>query len=80
MNTNNPLVGARHSLAPTGEAVYRVAPDDIVINNPSELLIVIPQLLADTYRLEITTQFIGNSTQYLKTPRTAVFDKILTVK
>jgi hypothetical protein len=61
------------------EATYPVAPDEIVINNPSELMIVIPELIADTYKLEITTQFSNNKVQLLKAPRTAVFDKILTV-
>jgi hypothetical protein len=75
---DKPDVGVLFRSGDDPEAVYRVAPDDIVINNPSELMIVIPELLADTYRLEITTQF--NRTQPLKNPRTAVFDKILTVK
>ncbi|MDR1346909.1 MAG: DUF4469 domain-containing protein [Prevotellaceae bacterium] len=50
---------------------------DIVTNNPSELVIVTPALAAGTYRLEVTTQY-GISV-LLKEPRTAVFDKILTV-
>jgi hypothetical protein len=63
------------------EAVYPVAPDEIVINNPSELMIVIPEdLMADTYKLEITTQFSNDATHLLKAPRTAVFDKILKVE
>lgn len=51
---------------------------DLVINNPSEIIIVIPDLPAGTYRLEIVTQFTANSI-FLKEPRTAVLDKILTV-
>ena len=50
---------------------------DMVTNNPSELVIVIPELAAGEYKLELVTQFT-NST-FLKEPRTAVFDKILTV-
>jgi hypothetical protein len=62
------------------EATVSVPADDIVVNNPSEVIIVIPQLVRDTYKLEITTQFSKNSNQPLKEPRTAVFNKILTVQ
>jgi hypothetical protein len=42
---------------------------------------VIPEeLVADTYKLEITTQFSGSTTHLLNAPRTAVFDKIPEVK
>ncbi len=54
-----------------------VDPSDLVINNPGELIVVIPLLSAGTYKLEITTQYAISS--LLKEPRTAVFDKILTV-
>lgn len=57
----------------------RIAVDrtDIVINNPSELIVIIPALAAGAYKLEVVTQFsIGI---ILKEPRTAVFDKTLTV-
>jgi len=54
----------------------RVDAADIVTNNPSELVIVIPELAAGTYTLEVVTQYGG--TTPLKEPRTAVFDKPLT--
>lgn len=57
----------------------KVDEGDIVINNPSELMIIIPALPAGTYQLEITTQFSTNK-QWLKEPRTSVFEKPLTVK
>jgi hypothetical protein len=60
------------------ETVYPVSPEDIAINNPSEILIVIPLLPPDSYSLEITTQF-SMGKQLLNFPRTAVFDKVLTV-
>ncbi|MDR2145126.1 MAG: DUF4469 domain-containing protein [Tannerella sp.] len=57
----------------------KVDPTDIVINNPSELMILIPALPPGAlYRVEVTTQFGGNSKQLLKEPRTAVFDRDLT--
>jgi hypothetical protein len=52
---------------------------DIVENGKSRLLVVIPALAAGTYRLEITTQSTGSGGVPLKTPRTAVFDRLLTV-
>lgn len=54
-----------------------VSVEDIVINNPSEVMVVIPDLDVGNYRLEIVTQHTSSGT--LKEPRTAVFDKELTV-
>lgn len=51
---------------------------DWVVNNPSELIVVIPDLPAGTYQLEIATQFTAN-TVFLKEPRVVLFDKILNV-
>jgi hypothetical protein len=58
----------------------KVDETDIVTNNPSALIVVIPNLLAGTYQLEITTQFSGNSKAPLKEPRSAIFEKALTVQ
>ena len=57
----------------------RIAVDtsDIVTNNPSELIIIIPALPSGSYTLEVVTQFAVGS--LLKEPRTASFDKVLTV-
>jgi hypothetical protein len=55
----------------------KVDATDIVTNNPSELIIVIPTLTAGTYKVEVTTQYTTGGNM-LKTPKTAVFDKILT--
>jgi hypothetical protein len=57
----------------------KVDASDVVTNNPSELIIVIPGLDAGIYKLEIATQFSGNNHSQLKEPRTAVFERILTV-
>ena len=58
--------------------IFKVEMDEFVINNPSELIIVIPEdLPIGQYKLQLTTQYGG--TKSLKTPRTVVFDKILTV-
>lgn len=50
---------------------------DVVVNNPSEIIVVIPDLPAGTYKLEVVTQYAGGN--LLKEPRTAEFDKTLTV-
>ncbi|WP_346984430.1 DNA-binding domain-containing protein [Chryseobacterium sp. POE27] len=55
-----------------------VEESDMVTNNPSELIVVIPALLAGTYQLEVVTQFADSS--ILKQPRTALLDKPLTVE
>jgi hypothetical protein len=59
----------------TGER-HKVPPEDIVINNPSELLVMTPALPPGDYRLSVTTQY---STNMLKEPHTAEFEKALTV-
>ena len=57
----------------------KVDEGDIVINNPSELMIIIPALPAGTYQLEVTTQY-STGNKLLKEVRSAVFDRPLTVK
>jgi len=56
----------------------KVEPTDLVVNNPSELIVVIPDLAAGIYELRITTQF--NKPGLLKDPRTIIFPKLLTVQ
>ncbi|GHU24302.1 hypothetical protein FACS1894172_10640 [Spirochaetia bacterium] len=51
---------------------------DIVENQNAHLMVLTPALSAGTYQLEITTQYSGGST-LLKEPRTATFDRPLTV-
>ncbi|MDR0873656.1 MAG: DUF4469 domain-containing protein [Prevotellaceae bacterium] len=59
------------------QARIKIDPTDIVVNNPSELIVVLPDLPVSTFKVEVVTQY-GVSV-LLKEPRTAVFDKILTV-
>jgi hypothetical protein len=60
----------------TGDPI-KVDSSDLVINNPSEVIAVIPALAAGTYRVRIITQY--TSGKYLKVPHTFTFDKELTV-
>ena len=56
-----------------------IGTDDLIVNNPSELLILLPTTLAaGKYRLEVATQYGGNKN--LKEARKVVFDNELTVK
>ena len=51
--------------------------EDIINNNPTELLIRCPASLSGRFRLEVVTQYTSSGKQFLKEPRTAVFDRIL---
>jgi hypothetical protein len=61
----------------SGEST-KVDQADIVVNNPSELIVIIPELATGTYKLQVTTQFSASS--LLKDPRTVIFDKVLTAQ
>jgi hypothetical protein len=56
----------------------KVDPTDIVTNNPSELMVVIPTLAAGTYNLQVVTQYSGAGRE-LVNPRVITLDKPLTV-
>jgi hypothetical protein len=83
------IAGSKIKIAGTDESVgvyfvnqdtaekTKVDPSEVVTNNPSELIIVIPELVSGTYKLEVTSQFAH--TAILKEPRTTVFDRMLTV-
>lgn len=75
---DHPEVGVYFVNEATAERT-KVDATDIVTNNPSELVIVIPALIAGIYTLEVSSQFSGSSTP-LKEVRTSRFDKVLTVK
>ena len=64
----DPSVGI--TLTAEGGTVTKVAEDLFVKNNPSEVIFIIPaDLEKGTYRLKLTTQYGGNRTTLLKTPR-----------
>lgn len=73
---DNPAIGIYFTNTDTG---LRTAVDetDIVVNNPSELIVVIPDLEAGMYTVEVVTQYTVGT--LLKEPRTAIFDKPLNV-
>ncbi|MDR0644182.1 MAG: DUF4469 domain-containing protein, partial [Treponema sp.] len=73
----DPTCGVYFVNAADGSKV-KVDEADIVENVSAHVLIVIPALSAGTYRLEVRTQFTGGGDRFLKTPRAAVFDRLLT--
>jgi len=74
---DNPANGVFFISQDTQERI-RVETDDIVTNNPSELIIVIPALAPGAYRVEVVTQF-STGGAVLKEPKSALFDRTLTV-
>ncbi|MDR1221051.1 MAG: DUF4469 domain-containing protein [Treponema sp.] len=62
---------------PSAGDVVKVDLSDVVVNNPSELIALIPALPAGTYRVRIVTQY--SSGKFLKVPHICLFDKELTV-
>ncbi|MDR0420506.1 MAG: DUF4469 domain-containing protein [Prevotellaceae bacterium] len=75
---NNEVNGVYFINTDTAERT-KVDASDVVINNPAELMVVIPELSEGAYQVEVTTQFSGSSIP-LKASRSAIFDKILTVQ
>jgi hypothetical protein len=56
----------------------KVDSSEYVVNNPSELIIVIPDLKKGSWRLRLVTQY-STGQKCLKTPQSILFDKVLTV-
>jgi hypothetical protein len=68
---DNEAVGISFRNTDTGEET-RLATTDIVLNEPSRLLILVPATLgAGEYELSVTTQYSQSNSQ-LKNPRTAI--------
>ncbi|MHB9295603.1 hypothetical protein PilKf_01350 [Pillotina sp. SPG140] len=62
---------------PASGTPVKADPSDFVINNPSEVIALIPALTPGVWQVRIVTQYSGSKD--LKTPRTVTFDKELTV-
>ena len=73
---DHPEIGVSFLNLDTDES-FDVAPNDIIVNNPSEVIIRTPALTAGAYNLRITTQYAGSV--HLKEPRIALFEKELIV-
>ncbi|MGL4909035.1 MAG: DNA-binding domain-containing protein [Bacteroidales bacterium] len=74
-----PTVGVYFIDAKDSNQRTKVDASDIVTNNPSDLVVVIPELPKGSYKLELCTQFSGGGKD-LKDARTSIFNKILIVQ
>lgn len=73
----NPVNGV-YFINQTTDERTKVPSDEFITNNPSEVVVGIPELPAGTYKLEITSQF-SSSVVLLNDPRSFILDKVLTV-
>ena len=65
------------TLTPESGTPIKLSADMIAVNNPSQLIILLPaDLTKGTYELKVTTQYTGSS-KMLKTPRSV--NKLITV-
>lgn len=62
----------------TGERI-KVEPSEIATNNPSELLVIVPNLAEGMYKLEIVTQYINGGNHLLREPRNVIYERVLTI-
>ncbi|MDR0614260.1 MAG: DUF4469 domain-containing protein [Dysgonamonadaceae bacterium] len=75
----NPAVGVEFLSQEDPEAIYKVTPKNILINNPSELLVIAPRMVVgEKVLVKVTTQYSGTGTP-LKSIRSYTLDKELTV-
>ena len=74
---DSPANGVYFTNLASGERIS-VPIEDVVTNNPSELLVIIPELAAGTYHIALATQYaVGH---ILKEPRKATLDRELIVE
>ena len=74
---SHPDVGVYFINETSGECT-KVPATDVVLNENSRLMIVIPELLPGTYRLEYITQYAGKGKPLLE-PRSSTFERPLHV-
>jgi hypothetical protein len=75
----NPTVCVEFVNADTPTTAHPVPAQDMIVNNPSELIIVAPVMTSgEKVQLKITTQY-SSGNKDLKMPRSMTFDKKLTV-
>lgn len=74
---NHPDIGVYFINRETGLHT-RIEMSDIVRNDPSELMVMVPALAKGSYQLKIITQYVRG--KILKEPRSAIFNQTLYVK
>jgi len=73
---DNPEVGV-HFEDEAGNS-YKVEERDLIVNNPSQLMVQVPALPAGRYQLVIRNQYAVGA--MLREPRTTVYERVLTVE
>jgi hypothetical protein len=74
----DPLNGLYFELDDGSDTLVKVEESEFVVNNPSEIIAVIPNLQKGVWRIRLVTQF-SSGPKCLKIPRKLIFDKNLTV-
>ncbi|GHV69408.1 hypothetical protein FACS1894199_18080 [Bacteroidia bacterium] len=74
------IVDGVHFVYADGTSSIKVQNRNIALNNPSELLLIVPTLPVGQYKIRIQTYFSGNGKYILKTPHIFMFEKLLTVQ
>jgi hypothetical protein len=76
---DKPGVGAEFISLEDPEAIYPIPEVDIIINHPSELMVIAPKMtVGEPVVFKVTTQYSHGKTD-LKEPRSFTFEKELTV-
>ncbi|MDR2087233.1 MAG: DUF4469 domain-containing protein [Dysgonamonadaceae bacterium] len=77
----NPETGIVFINSEDADSIYPVPPVDIIVNKPTELLIVAPPMPGGaSVLLKLATQYGGRGGKTLKTIRSITFNRILTVE
>lgn len=65
----------------TDDTSTQITGNDIIINEPQRLIIIVPEnLTSGQYTVSVTTQYCNKSTYTLNSPRTTTFGSLLTVE
>ena len=79
MGKEGVAVGAEFISREDPDAIYPIPAVDVIVNNPSELIVIAPQMVAgEPVVFRVTTQYTSGGT-LLKAPRSFTFEKELTV-
>lgn len=77
---DKPSVGAEFVSREDPEVTYPIPAVDLIVNNPSELMLIAPKMVnGEPVVFRLTTQYSHNKTTFLKEPRSFTFEKELTV-
>ena len=78
INGDDPSVGLYFVPEKAADAAVRIEASEYVVNNPSEIIAVIPNLKKGRWKLRLVTQYTTGP-KYRKVPRSLSFEKSLTV-